>query len=88
MPSEHDGLLGSGAGPRSSRSLGGYIIPNTRGHDQHHSGRINQSNDAYQPFRSSKVGTHSRSKMTDFYHDETFGTDELSNQEKLNRREK
>jgi len=83
MPSEHDGLLGSGAGPRSSRSSGGSIIPNTRGHDRHHSGRTNQANDAYQPLRSSKVGTHSRSEMTDFYNDETFGTDEISNQEKI-----
>lgn len=83
MSSEHDGLLGSGAGPRSSRSSGGSIIPNTRGHDRHHSGRTNHANDTYQPLRSSKAGTHSRSEITDFYNDETFGTDEISNQERI-----
>lgn len=83
MPSEHDGLLGSGAGPRSSRSTGGSIIPNNRGHDRHHSGRTNHANDAYQSLQSSKVGSHSRSEITDFYNDETFGTDEISNQEKI-----
>ena len=60
ISSKHDGLLGSGAGPRSSKSSGGSIIPNTLGDYRHHSGRTNHSNDTYQPLRSSKVCTLSQ----------------------------
>ena len=57
MSSEHDGLLASGDSPISSRSWVGSIIPNTLGHDQHHSGWTNHANDTYQPLHSSKVCT-------------------------------
>ena len=57
MSSKHDGLLGSGDSPISSRSSGGSIIPNTLGDDRHHSGRTNHINDKYQPLRSYKVCT-------------------------------
>ena len=60
MSFEHDGLLGSGDSPISSRSSVGSIIPNTLGHDQHHFGRTNHVNDTYQPLRSSKVCTLSQ----------------------------
>ena len=60
MSYEHVNLLGSGAGPRSLRSLRGSIIPNNLGHDQHNYGWTNYENDTYHPIHSSKVCTLSQ----------------------------
>ena len=60
MSYEHVNLLGSGAGPRSLRSLRGSIIPNTLRHDRHHHGPKNHANDTYHPIHSSKVCTLSQ----------------------------
>ncbi|KAH9315398.1 hypothetical protein KI387_024025, partial [Taxus chinensis] len=82
-PPEHDGLLGSGADLRSSRSSAGPMLLNARGHDRHHaSGQPHHASDTYQPVRSSKSGTQSRTEIRDIYNDETFGSDDISNNER------
>lgn len=83
-PPEHDGLLGSGSDLRSSRSSGGPILSNARGQDRHNaSGRPNQASDTYQSLRSAKTGTLSRTEIRDIYNDETFGSEDFSNNERI-----
>eukprot|EP00252_Welwitschia_mirabilis_P019135 TRINITY_DN4350_c0_g1_i1.p1 TRINITY_DN4350_c0_g1~~TRINITY_DN4350_c0_g1_i1.p1 ORF type:complete len:1141 (-),score=320.23 TRINITY_DN4350_c0_g1_i1:127-3549(-) len=82
-PSEHDGILGSGAGSRSLRCSGTSGIPNTRGNDRHGSVRINQANEGYRFHRQSKLSVYARSETRDKYNDETFGSEDTSNEERI-----
>lgn len=76
--SEHDGLLGSGSFPKAS----GYAsapVTKVRGSGQY---QLNRSNEPYQPPRPYKAAPHSRRDATDVINEETFGSSEISSQDR------
>ncbi|KAJ0964296.1 hypothetical protein J5N97_029418 [Dioscorea zingiberensis] len=76
--SEHDGLLGSGAFPRSSGYSGASGL---KGRDNGHH-QLSKSTDTYQPPRTYKAVPNSRKDHTDLVNDETFGSSECSSQDR------
>eukprot|EP00252_Welwitschia_mirabilis_P009306 TRINITY_DN2179_c0_g1_i1.p1 TRINITY_DN2179_c0_g1~~TRINITY_DN2179_c0_g1_i1.p1 ORF type:complete len:1108 (-),score=279.40 TRINITY_DN2179_c0_g1_i1:98-3421(-) len=80
---QHDGILGSGSSSKSSRSSGAAMVPHPRGHDRHASGRNYHQNDAYHMHRASKINIHPRHETTDRYNDETFGSNDISTEERM-----
>ncbi|XP_068635769.1 uncharacterized protein [Aristolochia californica] len=83
---EHDGLLGSGAFPRSSGySTGGSIAPRIRGNGHY---PLNRSSEPYQPPRPYKVLPYIRRANTDMFNDETFGPSECSSEDRAEEEKK
>ncbi|KAJ6797255.1 Uncharacterized protein M6B38_216255 [Iris pallida] len=76
--SEQDGLLGSGAFPRSAEYTG-TPTPKARGNGHY---QLNKSNEPYQPPRPYKAAPYSRKDFTDSYNDETFGSSECSSEDR------
>lgn len=77
--SEHDGLLGSGSFPRPSGFAAGTSAPKGQTNEPFH---LNRSNEAYQPPRPFKAVPHTRTNTHDSFNDETFGSSEITSQDR------
>ncbi|KAM2264682.1 hypothetical protein ACFXTI_040818 [Malus domestica] len=75
---EHDGLLGSGSFPRPAGFTGGISAPKVRSNEPY---QLNRTNEPYHPPRPYKAAPHSR-RDTDLFNDETFGSSELTSEER------
>ncbi|KAM7508624.1 hypothetical protein LguiA_019077 [Lonicera macranthoides] len=76
---EHDGLLGSGSFPRPSGYAAGVSAPNVRSDEQP---QLKKSNEPYQPPRPYKAVPHSRREIIESLDDETFGSTEVTSQDR------
>ncbi|XP_068331140.1 uncharacterized protein [Pyrus communis] len=75
---EHDGLLGSGSFPRPAGFTAGISAPKVRSNEPY---QLNRTNEPYHPPRPYKAAPHSR-RDTDSVNDETFGSSELTSEER------
>ncbi|KAK7295135.1 hypothetical protein RJT34_18039 [Clitoria ternatea] len=75
---EHDGLLGSGSFPRPSGYAPGLSAPKFRANDNY---QLNRSNEPYHPPRPYKA-PHSRRETNDSFNDETFGSLEITSEDR------
>lgn len=76
---EHDGLLGSGSFPRPSGFASGTSAPKSQANDHHH---LSRTNEPYQPPRPFKAIPHARTNTHDSFNDETFGSSDISSQDR------
>ncbi|XP_039062648.1 uncharacterized protein LOC120207196 [Hibiscus syriacus] len=77
---EHDGLLGGGSFPRPSGYRAGASAPKFRANDQYH---LNKTTEPYHPPRPYKAAPHSRRETNDLFNDETFGSTECTNEDRV-----
>ncbi|XP_039061399.1 uncharacterized protein LOC120205612 [Hibiscus syriacus] len=77
---ERDGLLGSGSFPRPSGYRAGASAPKLRANDQYH---LNKTTEPYHPPRPYKAAPHSRRETNDSFNDETFGSTECTNEDRV-----
>lgn len=82
--SEHDGLLGSGSFPRTSGFGAGAAAPRSRPDDHEQQKKVNEP---YHPPRPYKATLHTR-RDKDSFNDETFGSTELTSQDRAEKEQK
>ncbi|XP_038708705.1 uncharacterized protein LOC120003722 isoform X3 [Tripterygium wilfordii] len=82
---EHDGLLGSGSFPRPPGYAGGAAAPKYRANDHY---QLNKCNEPYHPPRPYKAAPFSRKNNNDALNDETFGSLELTSDDKAEEEKK
>ncbi|KAF5731749.1 hypothetical protein HS088_TW18G00434 [Tripterygium wilfordii] len=82
---EHDGLLGSGSFQGPSGYGTGAAAPKFRANDHY---QLNKSNEPYHPPRPYKAVPFSRRDNNDTFNDETFGSSELSSENRAEEEKK
>ncbi|KAG6597140.1 hypothetical protein SDJN02_09790 [Cucurbita argyrosperma subsp. argyrosperma] len=82
---EQDGLLGSGSFPRPPGYATAFSAPKVRAHDQY---QLNRSNEPYHPPRPYKAVAHQRGNTHDSYNHETFGSSELTSEDRVEEEKK
>ncbi|XP_021850412.2 uncharacterized protein [Spinacia oleracea] len=85
-PPEHDGLLGSGSFPRPTGYAAGSPVPRFRPPNENT--HLNRSNEPYQPPRPYKAGPHTRREANDSFNDETFGSADDTNEDRVEEEKK